>query len=169
MTIRRKVEEVDPDGRRSVTIHEEPVMERMASNDETISEERLERSGGWNLTRGFIRTFGLWVLAALAAVETLLGFRLGFLLAGANPANGFVDFIYDISGPLADPFSGIASNRAVDGGVFEWASLIAMIVYAVAAMLLIAVLWAMTAFPSRTGERSAVTRTRHHERTAHQH
>ena len=126
-----------------------------ASNDEMVTEEQVTRSGGWNLARGFVRTFGLWVLAALAIVETLLGFRLGFLLAGANPANGFVDFIYDVSGPLADPFGGIASNREIEGGgLFESASLIAMIVYAVAALLLIAVLWAMTAFPSPSGERS---------------
>ena len=168
MTIRRRIEEVDEDGRRSIMIKEEPMMTR-ASNDEMVTEEQVTRSGGWNLARGFVRTFGLWVLAALAIVETLLGFRLGFLLAGANPANGFVDFIYDVSGPLADPFGGIASNRAVAGdGLFESASLIAMIVYAVAAMLLIAVLWAMTAFPSPTGERSAVTRTQHQERAAHE-
>jgi len=140
-----------------------------ASNDEMVTEEQITRSGGWNLARGFVRTFGLWVLAALAIVETLLGFRLGFLLAGANSANGFVDFIYDVSKPLANPFGGIATNRTIDGGVFESASLIAMIVYAVGAMLLIAVLWAMTAFPSPTRERSAVTRTRHQERAAHEH
>jgi len=141
-----------------------------ASNDEMVTEEQVTRSGGWNLTRGFVRTFGLWILAALAVLETLLGFRLGFLLAGANPANGFVDFIYDVSRPFADPFGGIASDRAIEGGgLFESASLIAMIVYIVAALLLIAVLWAITAFPSPTGERSAVTRTRHQERTAHEH
>src|SRR3989442_3489846 len=168
MTIRRRIEEVDEDGRRSIMIKEEPMMTR-ASNDEMVTEEQVTRSDGWNLARGFVRTFGLWVLAALAIVETLLGFRLGFLLAGANPANGFVDFIYDVSGPLADPFGGIASNRAVSGdGIFESASLIAMIVYAVAALLVIAVLWAITAFPSPSGERSAVTRTRHQERAAHQ-
>src|SRR2546425_1194860 len=102
MTIRRRVEEIDEDGRHSIMIKEEPMMTR-ASNDEMVTEEQVTRSGGWNLARGFVRTFGLWVLAALAIVETLLGFRLGFLLAGANPANGFVDFIYDVSGPLADP------------------------------------------------------------------
>src|SRR5712691_9076540 len=167
MTIRRRIEEVDEAGRRSVMIKEGPMMTR-ASNDEMVTEEQVKRSDGWNLARGFVRTFGLWILAALAIVETLLGFRLGFLLAGANPANGFVDLIYDASKPLADPFGGIATNRAIDGaGVFESASLIAMIVYAVGAMLLIAVLWAMTAFPSPTGERSAVTRTQHQERAAH--
>jgi len=170
MTIRRRVEEIDGEGQRTVTTTDDPVRETMASNDETVAEEQVVRSDGWNTARSFVRTFGLWILVALAAVETLLGFRLGFLLAGANPGNGFVDFIYDVSEPLADPFGGIAVNRAVDGaGIFESASLIAMIVYAVAALLLIAVLWAITAFPSPGGEHSAVTRTRHQERTAHEH
>jgi len=170
MTIRRRVEEIDDEGQRTVTTIDQPVTQTVASNDETVAEEQVVRSDGWNTARGFVRTFGLWILVALAAVETLLGFRLGFLLAGANPTNGFVDFIYDVSEPLVDPFGGIAVNRVVDGaGVFESASLIAMIVYAVAALLLIAVLWAITAFPSPTGEHSGVTRTRHQERTAHEH
>lgn len=170
MTIRRRTDEVDDDGRRSVTVTDEPVTNTVAAADETVAEEQVVHSDGWNTARGFVRTFGLWILVALAAVDTLLGFRLGFLLAGANPTNGFVDFIYDVSKPLVDPFGGIAVNRAVDGaGVFESASLIAMIVYAVAALLLIAVLWAITAFPSPGGERSAVTRTRHQERSAHEH
>jgi len=170
LTIRRRVEEVDEDGMRTVTTTDEPTRETVASSDETVAEEQVVRSGGWNTARGFVRTFGLWILVALAVVETLLGFRLGFLLAGANPANGFVDFIYDVSEPLADSFGGIAVNRAVDGGgVFESASLIAMIVYAVAAFLLLAALWAITAFPSPGGEHSGVTRTRHQERTPHEH
>src|SRR5437867_3665729 len=113
---RRRIEEVEHDDRRSGTILSELLPAAMrATNDETIAEERVERAGRWHTTRGFARTFGLWILAALAITETLLGFRLGFLLAGANPANGFVDFIYDFSGPLADPFGGIKANQAVDG------------------------------------------------------
>lgn len=167
---RRRVEEPDEDGRRTVTITDEPTRETVAYDDETVAEEQVVRSDGWNLARSFVRTFGLFILVALAVVETLLGFRLGFLLAGANPSNGFVDFIYDTSEPLADPFGGIVADRAVEGaGVFESASLIAMIVYAIAALLLIAALWAITAFPSPAGEHSAVTRTRHQDRTAHEH
>src|SRR3989442_9779514 len=92
---------------------------------------------GW---MGFLATF---IGIALAAVEVILGFRLGFLIANANPNNGFVDFIYDISRPLTDPFQGIVSNRSVDGGVFEPASIIAMLVYLIAGILLISLILAM--------------------------
>jgi uncharacterized protein YggT (Ycf19 family) len=98
-------------------------------------------------------------MAALAIVETLLVFRLGFLLASANSNNGFVDFIYDLSKPLAAPFQGIVANT----GNLEYASPIAMVVYAVAALLLIAVLFAVTAGPSATGE-SVLTSRKQSER-----
>src|SRR5439155_261724 len=76
-----------------------------------------------SVARGWIGVFAAWMGIALAVVEVIIGFRLGFLLAGANPSNGFVDFIYDISDPLTDPFQGIFTNRSVDGGIFEPASL----------------------------------------------
>jgi uncharacterized protein YggT (Ycf19 family) len=99
-------------------------------------------------------------MAALAIVETLLVFGLGFLLAGANSSNGFVNFIYDVSKPLAAPFQGIVANT----GNLEYASPIAMVVYAVAALLLIAVLFAITAGPSASGESVVTSRTQQSNR-----
>ena len=112
--------------------------------------------------------FAAWIGISLAAVEVILGFRLGFLLAGANPSNGFVDFIYDISDPLAEPFQGIVSNRGVDGGTFEPASIIAMLVYLVAGALLIALILAMRSGLAPHGDRVVSSRTRHRERVAHE-
>ena len=100
-------------------------------------------TGGWNLARGWVRSLGAVIMVALAVVETLLLGRLGFLLAEANANNGFVNFIYDVSKPLAEPFQGIVANS----GNLEYASVIAMGVYAVAALLLIAALFAITAGP----------------------
>ena len=57
-------------------------------------------------------------MVALAVVETLLVGRLAFLLAEANANNGFVNFIYDVSKPLAEPFQGIVANS----GNLEYAS-----------------------------------------------
>src|SRR5437870_5253804 len=105
---------------------------------------------------------------SLAAVEVMLGFRLGFLLAGANPSNGFVDFIYDISDPLAEPFQGIVSNRGVDGGTFEPASIIAMLVYLVAGALLIALILATRSGLVPHGDRVVSSRTRRREGVGHE-
>jgi uncharacterized protein YggT (Ycf19 family) len=116
---------------------------------------------GWNQARGWVRSLGGAILVALAIVETLLIFRVGFLLAEANASNSFVNFIYDVSKPLASPFQGIVA----DSGNLEWASPIAMGVYAIAALLLIAVLYAVTAGPSASGESVLTSRTQQSERT----
>ena len=112
--------------------------------------------------------FAAWIGISLAVVEVILGFRLGFLLAGANPSNGFVDFIYDISDPLAEPFQGIVSNRGVDGGTFEPASIIAMLVYLVAGALLIALILATRSGLVPHGDRVVSSRTRRREGVGHE-
>lgn len=166
--IRRKTEEIDEDGRRRIVTTEEPAgrdyrenATDMADADSEVEEVAQSRADTWEIARGWVRTIAIWVLVALVALEALLAFRLAFLLGGANPDNGFVDFIYDVSAPLVDPFEGIAGNSAMNGGVFEPAALIAMVVYLVVAVLIVAVIWAATAGPSPTGQRAVTSRTRH--------
>jgi len=132
---------------------------------EVFAEEEVVRAspGGWSLARGWVRTLGALVAVVVAILETLLIFRLGFLLTEANPDNSFVNFIYDISKPLAEPFQGIIDNESVNGGVFEPATVIAMLVYLIAAILLIAVLLAVTSGLASGGS-VVTTRTRHRER-----
>ncbi len=157
MTIRRQGEEVaDGNGPRTA------VADRPIARDDSVVEEQVVHSsaGGWNLARGWVRSLGAVILVGLAVIETLLVCRLGFLLAEANPNNGFVNFIYDVSKPLAEPFQGIVANS----GNLEYASIIAMGVYAVAALLLIAALFAITAGPSAAGEKVVTSRTQQSER-----
>ncbi len=163
MIVKRRIEEIDENGRRKTIIIEEPGEElsRYQARDTEIAGEEVvveSRADPRVLVRSWLWTLALWVGVALAIVEALLAFRLALRLAAANAGNGFVDFIYDVSGPLVDPFEGIASNRSVDGGVFEPATVTAVVVYLVAALLLVAVLRVVRAAPS-SGKRSAVTRT----------
>ena len=153
MTIRRQDEEIaDGSGQRTATVEDRPI-----ARDESVVEEQVVHSsaGGWNLARGWVRSLGAVILVALAVVETVLVGRLAFLLAEANGNNGFVNFIYDVSKPLAEPFQGIVANS----GNLEYASPIAMVVYAVAALLLIAALFAITSGPSAAGEKVVTSRT----------
>lgn len=73
----------------------------------------------------------------LGVIEVFLLFRLLLKLLGANPASGFVNFVYDISGIFVAPFNAIFSSTTTEGdvttGVFEPATLVAAIVYAVLA------------------------------------
>ena len=158
MTIRRQDEEMTGERGRPMVVADRPLV-----RDASVVEEQVVHSpvGGWNLARGWIQSLGGAIFVALAVVETLLVFRLGLLLAKANATNGFVNFIYDISRPLAAPFQGIVSRS----GNFEYASLIAMGVYAVAALLLVAGLSAITtAGPSAGGEKVVTSRTQQSER-----
>jgi hypothetical protein len=63
-------------------------------------------------------------------ISTLLALRLVLLLLAANRDNGFVDFIYGISGFFAAPFFGIFNYEPVYGqSVFEVSTIVAIIVY----------------------------------------
>jgi len=151
----------------------------VAEDDEQLNAERLESVGEeevvqaypdpWSLGRGIVYTLTLWIGVAITVVEVLLGFRLGLLLADSNPGNGFVNFIYDVSGPLVEPFDSIFSNRTVGDGVFEPATVMAMIVYFVAALLLVLVMRAATSFPSPAGERRVTTREHRRARKLTEH
>lgn len=62
-------------------------------------------------------------------LEILLAFRFFLKLAGANPAAGFTNFIYTVTYPFAQPFLAVFRITVVAGRIFEWTTLLAMIVY----------------------------------------
>jgi hypothetical protein len=77
----------------------------------------------------------IWTL--LLALEALLGLRFVLRLLAANPANAFADFIYDLSRVFLAPFFGLFEEPAFDGSVFEYTTLVAMIVYALIAWIIV--------------------------------
>jgi YggT family protein len=167
MAIRRHTEEVeDEHGRPATAVEERNTHTRV--DDEAVAEDEVVSSspGPWNIARGWIRVLAALFGVALVAIETAIGFRMAFLLGNANAANGFVDFIYDITDPLVEPFQGIIANEGVDGGILEPASIIAMVVYFVAAALLIAAILVLTSGPSG-GDRLVTSRSRHREHARH--
>jgi hypothetical protein len=68
-------------------------------------------------------------------IVALLAFRIVLLLLAANQGSAFVDFIYALSGFFAGPFYGIFSYQPTYGqSTFEISSVVAIIVYALAAV-----------------------------------
>lgn len=64
-------------------------------------------------------------------IIAFLVLRLLLLLAAANQGNGFVDFMYAVSGFFAAPFFGIFSYTPTYGqSVFEVSTVVAIIIYA---------------------------------------
>ncbi len=173
MSFGRKTERVEEEhGRHPTAVREREYVEEPthAARHEVDAEEQVTTAtpSAWSVARGWMGFLAAFIGIALAIVEVILGFRLGFLLANANASNGFVDFIYDISDLVTDPFQGIVSNRSVDGGVFEPASVIAMLVYLVAGVLLIALVLAMANALAPHGDRVISSRRRHREGVAHE-
>lgn len=74
----------------------------------------------------------VWYL--LGIIEVLLAFRFILKLLGANPAAGFTSLIYNVTYIFAAPFLSVfRSSRIAEGNIFEWTTLLAMLVYAIIA------------------------------------
>jgi len=75
----------------------------------------------------------VWFVAGVILV--LLAFRFLLSLLGANTANAFASFIYDVSHPFVSPFFSLFNYDSVIDGVarFEIYTLVAMLFYAVIA------------------------------------
>jgi hypothetical protein len=83
-------------------------------------------------------------------VEAFLGFRFLLKLFGANGANSFVKWVYDMSSVLLEPFRGIFPTKVFENRyVFEFSTLFAMLMYAVAGLLLVALVAAVVTPTSR--------------------
>ena len=65
----------------------------------------------------------------LGVVEILLAFRFVLKLLAANSAASFSQFIYGITYVFAAPCLAVFQRTEVVGSVFEWSTLLAMLVY----------------------------------------
>ena len=78
----------------------------------------------------------IWYI--LGIIEVLLVFRFILKLMGANPAAGFTSFIYGVTYIFATPFLAVFHNtQIIAGSIFEWTTLLAMVVYWVIAIAII--------------------------------
>lgn len=66
---------------------------------------------------------------ALGVIEALLAIRFILKLLGANPAAGFSNFIYDVSYIFLAPFLTVFQATQFGDSIFEWATLLAMVIY----------------------------------------
>lgn len=77
----------------------------------------------------------VWYLLSL--LEVLLAFRFILKLMGANPAAGFSSFVYTLTWPFTAPFLAVFPITAVQGSIFEWTTLLAMLVYWLVAVAIV--------------------------------
>lgn len=71
----------------------------------------------------------IWFIVSVLVILLILRFILS--LMGANPTNGFANFIYSLSNPFVAPFRGLLRSGTVQLGVarFEFETLVAAVVY----------------------------------------
>jgi len=74
-------------------------------------------------------------------LEVLLGIRFALSLFGANRGAAFARFVYGVTRPFLAPFAGLFGTPSLDGSVFEWNALIALVVYALLGWVLVQVVW----------------------------
>lgn len=65
----------------------------------------------------------------LFVVEGLLLIRFALKLLQANPEAFFTSFVYTISNIFVLPFVAVFQNTRMESSVFEWTTLLAMLVY----------------------------------------
>jgi hypothetical protein len=81
----------------------------------------------------------------IGAVEIFIAARFLGKLFGASAHSAFVSFIYQVSGPMVAPFTGIFGDTGSRTNTFETASLVAIVVYAVIGWGLVVLIRIVTA------------------------
>jgi hypothetical protein len=145
-------------------VREEDLDDDVVYEDDTVVEEYGEEavhSGPATIGASMMSMLNRLVALAGLAVLALLSVRLAFELGEANRANNFVEFIFDITGPLVAPFQGIADVRTLDGGgVFDPATAIAMGVYLLATALTMMLIGTIAGMLAASDEGPVVHRSR---------
>jgi hypothetical protein len=90
-----------------------------------------------NVVLGRVNAF-IWFLSA--AVMILIGLRVFLKASAANASNGFADFIYNLSSYFVWPFHTLFGNPQGEGAVFEVTSLVAIGVYFLITLALVALI-----------------------------
>src|SRR6202011_4878666 len=67
----------------------------------------------------------------VGAIDIIIAARFLGKLFGASAHSAFVNFIYQVSGPMVAPFTGIFGDTGSKTNFFETASLVALVAYAV--------------------------------------
>jgi hypothetical protein len=148
----REVREVRDPERRVTEVHSSATMPRHEVDQvDTVAYDPFEnrRLAAYRLTQLIYWVFGL--------IEGLVAIRLILKALGANPTAGFSQFIYGITAPLVAPFLNLFSNPIYGNSVLELSSIVALIVYTLAAWLLVKLVWILV------GETRSAIRTHTHQ------
>ena len=107
--------------------------------DHIHEEHYVEDTTQINRENIFKITQFIWLMFGI--LEALIGFRIFLRFIAANPANWFASLVYRLSEPFLLPFQGIIVDPSFQGFVLELSSVIALLVYALAAWAIVRLVW----------------------------
>lgn len=81
----------------------------------------------------------IWLL--FGGLEALLGIRVILMLIGANPANWFTAFVYQLTQLFLWPFQSLIANPSFQNMTLEVTTIIAIIVYALLGWIIVRMIW----------------------------
>jgi len=81
----------------------------------------------------------IWLMFGI--LEGLIGLRILLRLLGANPANPFAKFIYNMTEPFLVIFNGLVNDPSFENVVFEVHSVIALAFYALVTWVIVRLVW----------------------------
>lgn len=90
----------------------------------------------------------IWL--GLGILEVMFALRVFLKLIAANPGNMFASLLYAFTDLFLFPFAGLTRTPAAGGMVLEVHTLIAMVVYALAAWALERIVWVVFYRPRET-------------------
>lgn len=129
----------------------DPMGNRVESRQDVFVDENLRRTN----RRDWIARVVYYVLAVL---EIILALRFFFRLLGASESSGFVMFLYNLSHIFVGPFNGIFNDQALGRSVFEFSTIVAMVVYALIAWGIVSL--SRVIYASNYAGRQSATTTR---------
>lgn len=113
--------------------HRSTVAESEHVEHTVVDSPATRNAGVFRFEQAIYLLFGL--------IEVLIAIRFALLALGANPRSPFAAAIYSISDIFVAPFTGIFGNPQLGTNVFEPASLVAILVYALLAWLMGKLVW----------------------------
>jgi hypothetical protein len=143
-----------PEDRHRTTVAEAEHVEHVV-----VDSPATRNAGVFRFEQAIYLLFGL--------IEILIAMRFALLALGANPNSPFAAAIYGISSFFVAPFTGIFGSPQLGTNVFEPASLVAILVYAMLAWMFGKLVWLMMGDTS--GEIATSSRVVESEHDHHHH
>jgi hypothetical protein len=133
------------------------------SNDNRITEVKSVQGEPGLRRRFFSFKATQIILLIFSTLEVLIALRIMLKLIGANPENLLVAMIYGFTSLFLIPFVGLIVSPTIDGMVLEISSMVAIVIYALAAVAFEKLIWVIFSRPrSKVVTVTDTTTSEHH-------